>query len=320
MDRRRRTERVKAMARELGFSFTGVSKAEFLEEEAPRLEAWLREGRHGRMAWMENWFDKRLDPTLLVPGARSVLTLLYNHYTPTVPADPGAPRVSRYAYGEDYHHVLKRKLRTLVERIREEIGDVEGRVFVDSAPVLERAWARRSGTGWVGKNTMLIHPRAGSWFFLAELITDLDLEPDGPMPDRCGSCTACMDACPTGALDEPYRIDASRCISYLTIELKDAGIPDAFRDRMAGWAFGCDICQEVCPWTRFAKRHAEPAFEPHPELLDMDRAEWRELTREVFGKLFRRSAVKRAGYRGLRRNLDYLGLRPAREDGPGEDA
>jgi epoxyqueuosine reductase len=310
MDRRDQTIAVKRFAQQLGFAYVGISKAEHLEEEAPRLEAWLKAGRHGRMGYMENWFDKRLDPRKLVPGARSVLTLLYNHHNPAKPEDPAAPRISQYAYGEDYHHVIKHKLRGLVERIQTDIGDVEGRVFVDSAPVLERAWARRSGTGWVGKNGMLIHPRAGSYFFLAEFISDLDLEPDGPMKDYCGTCTACMDACPTDAIPEPYRVDGSRCISYLTIELKDATLPEAFRGRMENWAFGCDICQEVCPWNRFAQKHQEPAFEPKAGLLERSVEEWEELTESVFKQWFKGSSpVKRTKYSGLRRNLDFLGLK-----------
>ncbi len=303
-----RTRQIKAKARELGFSFCGVSEAGFLEEEAPRLEAWLNQGMHGKMAYMANWFDKRLDPRLLVPGARSVLSLMYNYHNPEVPQDPEAPRISQYAYGRDYHPVIRGLLRDLVAWIEREIGAVEGRVFVDSAPVLERAWARRSGLGWVGKNGNLIHPRAGSWYFLCELISDLDLQPDGPMKDYCGTCTACMDACPTDAIPQPYVVDGSRCISYLTIELRDEVLPPEWKGRMSQWAFGCDICQEVCPWNRFAKRHEQPAFEPPPGLLAMDKRAWEELNEEVFQRLFRHSAVKRTGYRGLKRNLRLLGL------------
>lgn len=323
MDRSARTQALKREAQRLGFAFVGVSAADFLDEDAPRLEAWLKAGRHGRMGYMENWFDKRLDPRKLVPGARSVVTLLYNHHNPARPSDPEAPRISQYAYGEDYHHVIKRKLRGLVDWMEREIGAVEGRVFVDSAPVLERAWARRSGTGWVGKNGMLIHPKAGSYFFLAEFISDLDLEPDGPMKDYCGTCRACMDACPTDAIPEPYQVDGSRCISYLTIELKDANLPEAFRGQMENWAFGCDICQEVCPWNRFAQKHREAAFEPKEGLLERPVQEWQEMTEALFRQWFKGSSpVKRTKFKGLRRNLDFLGLRPKGEglNTPASDA
>ncbi len=306
MDLKERTERLKAAALDLGFSFVGVAKAEFMDEEARRLEAWLNQGYQGRMAYLENHFDKRVDPTKLVPGARSVVSLMYNYHNPDGQEDPEAPKISQYAYGEDYHFVVKRKLRQLVDWITTHIGKVEGRVFVDSAPVLERDWARRSGIGWVGKHTLLIHPRAGSYFFLAELISDLELEPDSPTKDYCGTCTRCIEACPTDAIAASgYVLDASRCISYLTIELRDA-IPTEFKGKMENWMFGCDICQEVCPWNRFAKRHTEPAFEPHPDLLNMDRSDWSELTEEIFGQVFRKSAVKRAKFQGLTRNINFL--------------
>ncbi len=309
------TRRIKAQAAALGFQFCGVSKAEFLAEEAPRLETWLKRGMHGKMAYMANWFDKRLDPRLLVPGAKSVVTLLYNYHNPDKPADPTAPRISQYAYGRDYHQVIKAKLRELMAWIGREIGAVDGRVFVDSAPVLERAWARRSGAGWVGKNGNLINPKAGSYFFLCELISDLVMEPDGPMPDFCGTCSACMDACPTGAIPEPYVVDGSRCISYFTIELKDELIPAAHQGQFGNWAFGCDICQEVCPWNRFARRHQEPAFELHEGLLDLKTRDWEEMTEDVFQRFFRNSAVKRAGFRGLKRNVKFLKLRRSEEPG-----
>ncbi|RME93459.1 MAG: tRNA epoxyqueuosine(34) reductase QueG [Bacteroidetes bacterium] len=293
-------------ASELGFSFVGVAKAERMDEEARRLEAWLNQGYHGQMRYMENHFDKRVDPTLLVPGAKTVISLLYNYHNPAKPTDPEAPRLSQYAYGEDYHFVLKGKLRELVARMEEQVGPINGRVFVDSAPVLERDWARRAGNGWVGKHTLLIHPKAGSYFFLAEIISDLDLPPDAPMKDYCGTCRRCIDACPTQAIaPEGYSLDARKCISYLTIELREA-IPTEFSDKMENWMFGCDICQEVCPWNRFAKHHEEPAFEPHADLLHMKQADWQELTEEVFRKLFRKSAVKRAKYLGLRRNIEFL--------------
>jgi epoxyqueuosine reductase len=293
-------------AHRLGFSFVGVARAERMDEEARRLEAWLNKGLHGNMHYMENHFDKRIDPTLLVPGAKSVISLLYNYHNPEKQTDPGAPKLSQYAYGEDYHFVIKRKLRELVANLAEEVGEIDGRVFVDSAPVLERDWARRAGNGWVGKHTLLIHPRAGSYFFLAEIISDLELPPDPPMKDYCGTCRRCIDACPTEAIaPEGYLLDGSKCISYLTIELREA-IPDTFAGQMDNWMFGCDICQEVCPWNRFAQPHQEPAFEPHPELLEMSRVDWQELTEEVFRKLFRKSAVKRTKYAGLQRNIKFL--------------
>ena len=313
---------IKEEAARLGFSFTGIAKAERMDEEARRLEHWLNQGMHGSMQWMENHFDKRIDPTVLVPGARSVISLLYNYQSDEKQEDPLAPKISRYAYGEDYHHVIKRKLKDLLAFIRDRIGEVDGRVFVDSAPVLERDWAKRAGNGWVGKHTLLIHPRAGSWFFLAELIIDLPLAYDPPLKDYCGSCRRCIDACPTQAISpQGYWLDASRCISYLTIELRDE-IPDAFGQQMDNWMFGCDVCQVVCPWNRFAKVHQEPAFLPPPALLSLNRQAWEELTEEVFQLVFKKSAVKRTRFAGLKRNIDFLKknrqrLRPAgdgRED------
>ncbi len=297
---------VKAAANELGFSFVGIAKAEKMEPEAKRLEAWLSQGFNGRMKYMENHFDKRVDPRKLVPGARSVISLLYNYSTSAAQKDPQAPKLSKYAYGKDYHCVIKAKLTELVEQIREEVGEVDGRCFVDSAPVLERDWARRSGLGWIGKNTMLINPKAGSYFFLAELIIDLELEPDSPIKDYCGTCRRCIDACPTDAISPSgYILDGSKCISYLTIELREE-IPHSFQDQMENWVFGCDICQEVCPWNRFSKEHDEPAFSPKAELMEMTAREWHEITKDVFKVLFKDSAVKRTRYRGLRRNLDFL--------------
>jgi len=297
---------VKAAANELGFSFVGIAKAEKMEPEAKRLEAWLSQGFHGRMKYMENHFDKRVDPRKLVPGARAVISLLYNYSTSAAQKDPQAPKLSKYAYGKDYHWVIKAKLTELVEQIREEVGEIDGRCFVDSAPVLERDWARRSGLGWIGKNTMLINPKAGSYFFLAELIIDLELEPDGPIKDYCGTCRRCIDACPTDAISPSgYILDGSKCISYLTIELREE-IPQSFQDQMENRVFGCDICQEVCPWNRFSKEHDEPAFWPKAELMEMTAREWHEITKDVFKVLFKDSAVKRTRYRGLRRNLDFL--------------
>jgi epoxyqueuosine reductase len=297
---------IKAEAARLGFLFCGVSEAGFLEEEAPRLERWLKGQMHGQMGYMADHFDKRLDPRLLVPGARSIITVLLNYYPERTQTDPGAPRISKYAYGEDYHFVIKDRLRELADFIRQNIGEVDGRAFVDSAPVMDKAWSRRSGAGWMGRNTNLIRPRVGSFFFIGELILDLPLAPDGPMADHCGTCTDCIDACPTEAITEPYVVDGSKCISYFTIELKGS-IPEGNEKRFGDWAFGCDICQDVCPWNRFATPHAEPRFNPHPKLLDMQEAEWRDISEEVFREVFRRSAVKRTRYEGLRRNLRYIG-------------
>ncbi len=300
------TRLIKSEAQRLGFFLTGIARAERLDEEARRLEAWLHGGYHGQMAYMENYFEQRVDPRRLVEGARSVISLAYNYYNPQKQSDPDAPQLSKYAYGEDYHYVIKRKLKSLLQFIREHIGEVNGRCFVDSAPVLERDWAKRAGTGWIGKNTLLIHPKAGSYFFLAELILDLELIYDQPLRDYCGTCTRCIDACPTQAIAPGgYWMDGSKCISYLTIELRQA-IPEAFRGQMANWMFGCDICQEVCPWNRFARPHEEPAFLPPDHLLDMKRQEWIDLSEEVFQQLFRRSAVKRTGYRGLKRNILFV--------------
>ncbi len=300
------TATVKRHARELGFMYCGISKAEFLEEEAPRLSAWLKNGKHGKMQYMENHFDKRLDPRKLVDGAQSVISLLYNYYTEAKQSDPEAPKISKYAYGVDYHRVIKDKLFELVERLREEIGEIHGRVFVDSAPVMDKAWASRSGLGWVGKHSNLLTRERGSFVFIAELITDLELQYDGPVKDYCGTCTRCIDACPTQAITEPYVVDGSKCISYFTIELKDKLLPESEKGKFDNWMFGCDVCQDVCPWNRFAQPHREPLFTPSPQLLDMRREDWRELTEEVFKELFPHSAVKRTGYEGLMRNIGFL--------------
>ena len=297
---------IKEEAFRLGFSFVGIAKAEQMDEEARRLEAWLNQGKHGTMSYLANHFDKRIDPTELVPGAKSVISLMYNYYTNKKQEDPEAPKISKYAYGEDYHFVIKRKLKELLYFIGENAGPVQGRIFVDSAPVLERDWARRSGIGWVGKNTLLIHPRAGSYFFLAEIIFDLELTYDGPIKDYCGTCRRCIDACPTDAIaPQGYILDGSKCISYFTIELKEA-IPEEYRGKFENWMFGCDICQEVCPWNRFSTPHEEPAFEPKAELLEMSRNDWEDVTEEVFLELFRHSAVKRTKYEGLKRNISFL--------------
>ncbi len=300
------TQIVKQVAQQLGFSFCGISKAEKLEEEAPRLEAWLKSGAHGKMSYMENHFDKRLDPTLLVPGAKSVVSLLYNYYPEKDLANTQEDhhKIAKYAYGKDYHFVIKDKLKTFMSKLQEQIGQIDGRVFVDSAPVMERQWAEKSGLGWIGKNTLLINKDRGSFFFLAELIIDLELESDGPIKDYCGTCTRCVDACPTDAIT-PYQLDASKCISYLTIELKD-NIPTEFKNQMEGWAFGCDICQDVCPWNRFSKAHQEEAFQPKKELEELFNNNWEDLTKEVFQVAFKNSAVKRTKFEGLKRNLEFL--------------
>ena len=294
---------IKKSAKNLGFLSCGISKAEFLEEEAPRFEKWLNEQKHGQMAYMENHYDKRLDPRLLVPGAKSVVSLLLNYYTDEHQVE-GAPKISKYAYGTDYHFVITEKLKQLFQILQEEIGEINGRVFVDSAPVMDKAWAVRSGLGWMGKNTNLINKKVGSFFFIAEMILDLKLDYDTPVTDHCGTCTACIDSCPTGALT-PYNIDASRCISYLTIELKDQ-IPSEFQNKMDDWSFGCDICQDVCPWNRFSKPHNEPLFEPRSELLEFTKKDWEELTETTFDIIFKNSAVKRTRYKGLKRNLAFL--------------
>jgi epoxyqueuosine reductase len=298
------TALIKGKAAELGFMYCGISRAEFLEEEAPRLESWLNRQMHGQMHYMENHFDKRLDPRLLVPGAKSVVSLLLNYY-PAEKQDPQAFQVSKYAYGQDYHFVIKDKLKSLLAYIRETIGEVDGRAFVDSAPVLDKAWAKKSGLGWVGRNANLITPQVGSFYFIAELILDLELDYDGPIKDYCGTCTKCLDACPTGAITEPYVVDGSRCISYFTIELKEQ-IPQEVKGKFGDWVFGCDICQDVCPWNRFARPHSEPAFTINPGLQQLSREAWLEMTEEVFREVFHKSAVKRTKFNGLMRNIDFL--------------
>lgn len=298
------TRHIKSIASALGFSFCGISKAEFLEDEAPRLEEWLNRGYAGKMSYLEKNFDKRLDPRLLVPGAKSVVSLMYNYY-PEKPELAGDLKISKYAYGEDYHTVIKDLLFEMVARIKEKVGDVNGRVFVDSAPIMERAWASKGGLGWVGKNSLLLNRQQGSFFFLAELILDLDLLPDGPAKDYCGTCTACMDACPTNAIPEPYVVDGSACISYFTIELKEE-IPLSVKGKFENWIFGCDICQDVCPWNRFAKPHAQQRFAPSAELEHMSRKQWDEMTEDVFHRVFRNSPVQRTGYEGFRRNIRFV--------------
>ena len=300
-----RAQWLKHHAKELGFTSVGISKAQHLDEEAPRLEAWLKQDMHGEMAYMEGHFDKRLDPRKLLPGTKTVVSLLFNYHNPSLPMDPEAPRIAQYALGEDYHFVLKWKLKELLKWMKRDWGDVAGRVFVDSAPILERAWAAKSGLGWVGKNSLLLNKHHGSYFFLAEMLLDVDIAPDAPVTDHCGSCTRCIDACPTDAIVKPYVVDGSKCISYFTIELRGA-IPEPVQGHMEDWMFGCDICQEVCPWNRHATPTAEPRFSPHPRLLDMSKADWLDLTEEVFKDVFKDSAVKRAGLAGLTRNIAFL--------------
>ncbi|MEX2232257.1 MAG: tRNA epoxyqueuosine(34) reductase QueG [Cyclobacteriaceae bacterium] len=302
---RERTQFIKATANKLGFSFCGISKAEFLSEEAPRLEAWLKKSYQGKMGYLENYFDKRLDPALLVPGAKSVVSLLYNYYPENDLSTESEYKVAKYAYGEDYHFVIKEKLRSFIDEIQQTIGEVRGRAFVDSAPVMERAWAKKSGVGWIGKNSLLLNREAGSFFFLAELIIDLPLEYDGPVKDYCGTCTACMDACPTDAIEDPYVVDGSKCISYFTIELKEE-IPAEVKGKFENWIFGCDICQDVCPWNRFAKPHHEPRFNPSPEFQNMAPNDWRDLTEDVFQKVFKNSPLNRTKFEGLKRNIKFL--------------
>lgn len=304
LDSSKHTQIIKQEAKRLGFDFCGISKADFLEEEAPKLEAWLKAGMHGKMEYMENHFDKRLNPTLLVEGAKSVVSLLYNYY-PEQTQNTEAPKISKYAYGYDYHEVIKEKLKEFLNTLKEKIGDVNGRAFVDSAPVLDKAWAKKSGLGWIGKNANLINKQNGSFFFIAELIIDLDLEYDGPIQDYCGTCTKCIDACPTEAIVEPFVVDGSKCISYLTIELKDA-IPNEFKNKMDNWAFGCDVCQDVCPWNRFSTPHHEAQFNNQTGLLNLNTDEWHELTEETFNKVFKHSAVQRTKYKGLKRNLEFI--------------
>jgi epoxyqueuosine reductase len=299
------TQLIKAKARDLGFEYCGISRAGFLEEEAPRLENWLKQNMHGKMSWMENHFDKRLDPTKLMEGAKSVVSMLLNYYPEKELATAGNYKISKYAYGDDYHKVIKDKLKELIQFINEKIGEVNGRAFVDSAPVMDKAWAKKSGLGWVGKNSNLINTETGSFFFIAEIIIDLELEYDGPIKDYCGTCTRCVDACPTQALDSPYSVDGSKCISYLTIELKEQ-LPKEFKGKMEGWIFGCDICQDVCPWNRFSKIQKLKEFEASPELKNMKAGDWEEITKDVFKQLFGKSAVNRTKFEGLKRNINFI--------------
>ena len=296
---------IKQKAEKFGFQSCGISKAEFLEEEAPRLETWLNKGYHGEMKYMENHFDKRLDPTLLVDGAKSVISLSYNYFPKVKIDEINNFKISKYAYGEDYHEVIKDILKNMVAELQEEIGEFGFRVFVDSAPVLEKAWARKSGLGWVGKNANLITKKHGSFYFLAEIICDLELEYDLAVTDHCGSCRACIDACPTQAIVSDRIVDGSKCISYATIELKNE-IPDYFNGKMDDWMFGCDVCQDVCPWNRFSAPTLQEKFAPNFQKLNFRKNEWKELTQELFSEIFKKSAVKRTKFSGLMRNINLL--------------
>ncbi|RLJ31650.1 epoxyqueuosine reductase [Chryseobacterium sp. 7] len=296
---------IKSKAKSFGFQNCGISKADFLEEEAPRLEKWLKNNYNGEMKYMENHFDKRLDPRLLVEGSKSVISLSYNYFPEEKISILENYKISKYAYAEDYHEVIKEILREMVAELQEEIGEFGFRVFVDSAPVLERAWAKKSGIGWVGKNANLITKQSGSFYFLAEIICDLELIPDHATTDHCGSCRKCIDACPTDAIVSEKIIDGSRCISYATIELKDE-IPAHFKDKMEDWMFGCDICQDVCPWNRFSAPNKQSRFQPNEALKNFKKGEWKEITQEIFSEIFRKSPVKRTKFAGLKRNIEFL--------------
>lgn len=298
------TNLIKSEAQRLGFLSCGISKAGFLEEEAPRLENYLNKQMHGQMSYMENNFDKRLNPIVLVDDAKSVISLLLNYYPQEI-QNSDSYKISKYAYGQDYHFVIKEKLNELLHFIQTEIGEVSGRAFVDSAPVLDKAWAAKSGLGWIGKNSNLLTKQVGSFYFIAELIVDLDLEYDNATTDHCGSCTVCIDACPTEAIIVPYVVDGSKCISYFTIELKD-NIPLEMKGKFDDWAFGCDVCQDVCPWNKFSKPHKEPLFNPNPEILSFTKKDWEEITDDTFRKVFKNSAVKRTKLEGLKRNINFL--------------
>lgn len=296
---------IKAKAEQYGFLSCGISKAEFLEEEARPLENWLKKGMHGEMTYMENHFDKRLNPRLLVEGARSVISLSYNYFPSHLIDSSDNYKISKYAYGEDYHFVIKDILSELIADLQEEIGAFGYRVFVDSAPVLERAWARKSGIGWVGKNANILTKKQGSFFFLAEIICDLDLEEDHPVTDHCGACRRCIDACPTNAIVNERIVDGSKCISYATIELKNE-IPDYFDGKMDDWIFGCDICQDVCPWNRFSLTNNQKRFDPNEKRVQYRKKDWQELTQEIFSEIFRKSPVKRTKFSGLMRNISFI--------------
>ncbi len=299
------TQQIKTEATRLGFSFCGISKSEFLAEEAPRLESWLNQNMHGKMQYMENHFDKRLDTTKLVEGSKSVISLMYNYF-PEKQQQNDTYKISKYAYGQDYHTIIKNKLKEFVGFIHDEIGEVNAEIYVDSAPVLDRAWAKKSGLGWIGKNSMLINPKKGSFFFLAEIILDVELNYDNEIKDYCGSCTACIDACPTEAILPNNVVDGSKCISYFTIELKEEIIPKEVKGNFNDWVFGCDICQDVCPWNRFSQPHNEPLFNPNEKLLNFSKNEWTDITEEIYREIFKKSAVKRTKFKGLTRNINFV--------------
>ncbi|MFN3969239.1 tRNA epoxyqueuosine(34) reductase QueG [Flavobacterium sp.] len=303
-NKEKHTQFIKTEAKRLGFMSCGISKAGFLEEEAPRLEHWLNQNHHGQMSYMEEYFDKRLNPTLLVPDSKSVISLLVNYY-PSEFQNPESYKISKYAYGKDYHNVIKKKVVKLLKSIKREIGDVPGRAFVDMAPIMDKAWAAKSGLGWIGKNSNLLTQKVGSFYFIAQLVIDLDLEYDHATTDHCGSCTACIDACPTQAIVQPYVVDGSKCISYFTIELKE-NMPQEMKVKFDDWMFGCDVCQDVCPWNKFSKPHNEPAFSPYPELLSYTKKDWEEITEDTFAKVFTNSPLKRAQWEGVKRNVNFL--------------
>ena len=294
---------IKNKSIELGFISCGISKSGFLENEIGRFESWLKDNYHGQMSYMERNFDKRMDTTKLVAGSKSVISLLFNYY-PSKEINNDSFKISKYAYGKDYHFIIKDKLKSLLSSMRNEIGEIDGRVFVDSAPIMEKAWAKKSGLGWVGKNTNLISKKTGSFFFIAEIIVDLELEYDGEVTDHCGSCTTCLDACPTDALYEPYKIDASKCISYFTIELKDQ-FPNDLKKDFNDWIFGCDICQDVCPWNKFSIPNKEPLLNPKNEINQYSKKDWLELTDEVFKVAFKKTPLERTKFKGLKRNIQY---------------
>lgn len=300
------TNLIKDKSYDLGFSFVGFSKSSFLYEEANRLEEWLKSNSHGNMTYMENNFDKRLNPSLLVDNTKTVVSLLYNYYTDKQQNDLEAPKISKYAYGKDYHILIKKKLKELFNFIQQKIGEVGGRYFVDSAPIMDKVWAKKAGLGWIGKNSNLITKQQGSFLFIAELLLDIELDyNNNPIKDFCGTCTKCLDACPTEAIIKPYVVDGSKCISYFTIELKEA-IPVEVKGKFENWMFGCDICQDVCPWNRFSIQHKEPWFEPHPDLLKLTKSDWEDIKQPVFQEIFRKSAVKRTKFDGLKRNIKFL--------------
>lgn len=302
----RNTDFIKSLALQLGFDYCGIAKAGVLDDDAKRLEQWLNKNMHGSMQYMENYFDLRIDPSKLVPGAKSVITLLYNYFT-TDQQQINAPTISKYAFGKDYHEVIRAKLKLFLQQVKEQVGEIQGRGFVDSAPVLERAWAQKCGIGWIGKNGNLINKQNGSFFFIATMIVDLELKYENEIvKDYCGTCTRCIDNCPTDAILPDKVIDGSKCISYFTIELKDALIPGDMKGKFEKWMFGCDVCQDVCPWNRFSKPNTEAAFKAIPEVLNFSMQDWEELTEESFKTIFKNSPLKRSKFEGIKRNLEFI--------------